>query len=83
MRSFAGVRKQAPAEYVAGGLTNGPDAIDYQGVIFDDGSVAVRWLTQFRSTSVWSDWASFYHVHGHPEYDTVIKFNDHQPMPEV
>ena len=74
MMGFKGYRAAPPAEYVKKGIAAENGMPDYEGVVFADGSVAVRWTTKFRSTSVWSDWNSFYQVHGHPEYGTVIKF---------
>jgi hypothetical protein len=75
-RTFAGYRPDPPGEYRAKGITNGGGSADYEGAIFSDGTVVVRWLTQFRSHSVWSSWEDFYQVHGHPEYGTRIIFGD-------
>lgn len=76
MRTFSGWRTTPPDEYVNKDITNAGNAPDYQGVIFDDGTVVIRWFTLYRSHSVWADWNSFYQVHGHPEYGTVIVFDD-------
>lgn len=81
MRTFAGYRPVPPAEYVEKGITNGGESADYEGVIFSDGTVVIRWRTEFRSHSVWADWNSFYQVHGHPEYGTRIEFADGGEMP--
>jgi hypothetical protein len=75
-RGFTGYRASPPDEYKDKGITNSGWSPDYEGVIFSDGTVVIRWLTQFRSHSVWSDWNSFYQVHGHPEYGTRIEFAD-------
>jgi len=75
-RTFAGWRPDPPEEYRAKGITNAGESCDYQGVIFADGSVVVRWMTEFRSHSVWACWDDFYRVHGHPEYGTRIVFGD-------
>lgn len=75
-RTFTGYRPMPPEEYVAKGITNGGMTADYEGVIFSDGTVVIRWLTQFRSHSVWTRWEDFYQVHGHPEYGTKIIFGD-------
>jgi hypothetical protein len=83
IRTFVGERPNPPEEYVNKGISNGGWQPDYEGVIFSDGTVVIRWLTAFRSHSVWADWSSFYHVHGHPEYETVITFRDDEPMPEI
>lgn len=76
MRRFEGYRPHPPEEYYQQGAANAPDEPQYEGVVFSDGTVAVRWLTQFRSHSIWTDWESFYQIHGHPEYGTVIKWLD-------
>lgn len=70
--TFAGVRVKPPTDYVDKGITNAGTRPDYEGVIFSDGTVAVRWLTQFRSTSIWATMDEFLKVHGHPEYETRI-----------
>lgn len=75
-RSFAGYRPNPPEEYRDKGITNGGRTADYEGVIFSDGTVVLRWCTQFKSHSVWACWQDFYQVHGHPEYGTEIEFTD-------
>lgn len=74
MKAFLGYRLVPPQEYAGKGLTNSGLAPDYEGVIFSDGTVAVRWLTQYRSHSVWQDWDSFFRVHGHSEYGTRFEW---------
>jgi hypothetical protein len=73
---FRGYRPAPPQEYVEKKITHGGEAPDYEGVIFSDGTVVCRWLTQYRSHSVWTSWNDFYHVHGHPEYGTRIEWLD-------
>lgn len=75
-RTFAGYRPAPPAEYAEKGITNSGETPDYEGCIYSDGTVAIRWLTEYQSHSAWSCWADFYHVHGHPEYGTRIIFDD-------
>ena len=58
---------------------NPNDAPQYEGVIFHDGSVAIRWMTEHRSTSVWSNLNDMLMIHGHPEYGTVIEWHDSDP----
>jgi hypothetical protein len=82
-RSFVGFRPKPPEEYHEKGLTNAGRGPDYEGAIFADGTVAVHWLTGYRSTSVWETWADFWHVHGHSEYETRIEFSDGLPAPLV
>jgi hypothetical protein len=60
---------------------NPEDSPQYEGVIFSDGTVALRWMTPLRSTSIWPDIESALGVHGHPEYGTVIDWHDGEPHP--
>lgn len=70
---FRGFRPNPPEGYVEKGHANA-EGVQYEGVVFSDGSVVIRWLTQFNSHSVWKDYDTFYAVHGHPEYGTVIEW---------
>jgi hypothetical protein len=81
-RGFVGYRPNPPAEYAAQGAANAPDEPQYEGAVFSDGTVAVRWLTEYRSHSVWATWNDFWQIHGHPEYGTTIDFYDQGEMPE-
>jgi len=81
-RTFTGWRPEPPQEYRDKAITNAGLAPDYEGVIFSDGTVVIRWKTQFRSHSVWACWEDFYQVHGHPEYGTRIDFHDDGPSPQ-
>lgn len=80
MRRFVGYRPGAAALGKHGpGQLAPPDQPQYEGIVFTDGSVALRWRTAFRSTSTWADFENFYRVHGHPEYGTVIDWPDGCP----
>ena len=63
-------------EYEEKGITNSGREADYEGCVFSDGTVVIRWLTEYRSHSVWACWDDFYQVHGHPEYGTSIRFDN-------
>ena len=60
---------------------NAPDVPQFEGVVFSDGTVAIRWLTALRSTSVWADLETAMGVHGHPEerYQSEIVWHDDAP----
>lgn len=60
-----------------------PDAPQYEGVVFSDGRVALRWLTPLRSTSCWDSLDDALGVHGHPEprYGTEFVWHDALPAP--
>lgn len=83
MRTFKGFRPAPPEDYVNKGITNGGWTPDYEGVIFDDGTVVIRWLTAFQSHSIWRDYDTFYRVHGHPEYGTRIVFDDEENIGNI
>lgn len=76
---FTGYRPIPPAEYLKNGTAAPPDEPQYEGAVFTDGSVSLRWRTAYRSTSNWDCWSDFEHVHGHPEYGTYIVFEDGVP----
>ncbi len=55
----------------------------FEGVVWSDGTVTLRWLTACRSTSVWASLSDCLNIHGHPEYGTEIHWHDHDaPPPE-
>ena len=79
MRRFYGYRPNPPPEYLAKGTANAATAPQYEGVVFTDGTVAVRWRTAYRSTSLWTSYEDFFHVHGHAEeYGTIIAWLDEE-----
>lgn len=76
IRRFECYRPRPPEEYKAAGITNAGEAVDFEGVVFSDGTVVIRWLTAYRSHSVWASFEDLYRVHGHPEYGTEIRWLD-------
>lgn len=55
---------------------NPPDMPQFEGVVFTDGTCAVRWLTAMRSTSVWATFNDMWAIHGHPEYQSELVWHD-------
>jgi hypothetical protein len=53
----------------------------FEGVVWSDGTVTLRWLTACRSTSVWASLEDCLNIHGHPEYGTEIVWLDHVGPP--
>ena len=51
---------------------NAADEPQFEGVVFSDGRVAVRWLTAKRSVSVWDSLDDMLAIHGHPEYGSEL-----------
>lgn len=76
MRRFLGYRPHPPAECLEKGTALPPDQVQYEGCVFTDGTLVLRWLTEYCSHSVWRCWDDFWHVHGHPEYGTRIVWLD-------
>ena len=66
----------AVAELHDANTANPPDEPQFQGVVFDDGTVAIRWMTAIPATSVWDSLDDMLKVHGHPEYASVLVWND-------
>jgi hypothetical protein len=75
VKTFVLYRKSPPEGHLKGGYANAPKEIQLEGALFTDGTVVVRWMTLYRSTSTWANWDTFYQVHGHPEYDSEIVWN--------
>ena len=76
MRRFRVYRPCPPEGYSESGAANPPEDVQFEGVVFSDGTVAVRWLTEFRSHSVWTSLADLERIHGHPEYGTIWEWLD-------
>jgi hypothetical protein len=79
MRRFTAYRAEPPEGYVESGYANPPDEPQFEGVESSDGRVAVFWLTEHRSVSVWISMAEMLAVHGHPEYGSRIVWHDEGP----
>lgn len=61
---------------------NADDEAQFEGVIWSDGTVTLRWLTACRSHSIWASLADCLNIHGHPEYGTDIIWHDGDEPPE-
>jgi len=81
MRRFECYRPDPPEGYREQGVANAPDQVQFEGVEFSDGTVVLRWMTDFRSHSVWASMADMLKVHGHPEYGTEIRYLDFELSP--
>mgnify|MGYP001617676575 FL=1 len=72
MKLFTMYRRAVPTDTHDENQRNAPDEPQFQGVVFDDGRVAVRWLTAKRSTSTWDNLEDMLAIHGHPEYGSEL-----------
>lgn len=77
MQRFTAYRRAISARDTHNDLQKNPDDVpQFEGVIWTDGSVTLRWLTACRSTSVWANIEDCLNIHGHPEYGTEIEWHD-------
>jgi hypothetical protein len=76
MKRFECYRPDPPEGYRESGVANAPEDVQFEGVLFSDGTCVIRWMTQFRSHSVWASLDDLMSVHGHPEYGTEIRWLD-------
>jgi hypothetical protein len=82
IRRFTAYRRTMSSRDTHNSHQKNPDDMpQYEGVVFTDGSVAIRWLTACRSTSVWASLHDLLTIHGHPEYGTEIIWHDHSEPP--
>ena len=72
MKTFTAYRRLDISETHTELQRNDPSEPQYEGIVFTDGTCAIRWLTPIHSTSVWQSFDDMYKIHGHPEYGTEI-----------
>lgn len=76
MKRFVVYRPKPPENYVKDGYANPVDQIQFEGIQFTNGKVAVCWRTETSSISIWDSLDDLMKIHGHPEYETVFKWLD-------
>jgi len=72
MKTFTMYRRSVPSDTHNSDQANPPSEPQFEGVVFSDGKVAVRWLTSKRSVSVWDSMDDMLVIHGHPEYGSEL-----------
>lgn len=57
---------------------NPSDQPQFEGAIFFDGHVVIRWLTSVSSISIWDSMGDLkeVHIYAHPDYGTRIEWSD-------
>lgn len=75
MRTFTMFRPNVPDATHNADQKNAPDQPQFQGVVFDDGTVSIRWMTAKRSTSLWASMEDMLAIHGHPEYGSILRWD--------
>ncbi len=75
MKTFTMYRDNVPDETHNEFQKNPPSEPQFEGVVWSDGRVAIRWLTAKGSTSVWDSMEDMLAIHGHPEYGSRLVWN--------
>lgn len=78
MKCFTMYRMNVPTDTHDENQRNAANEPQFEGVVFSDGRVAVRWLTAKRSVSVWDCMDDLLAIHGHPEYGSILQWHDEQ-----
>lgn len=82
IRRFTAYRRNISQRDTHTALHKNPDAEpQYEGAVWSDGTVTLRWLTPIRAHSVWASLYDALAIHGHPEYGTEIVWHDHETTP--
>jgi hypothetical protein len=76
VKRFKLYRPNPPENYVRDGYATDLDKPQLEGIVFSDGTVAIRWCTATSSTSIWSTLEDFKKIHGHEEYGTIWEWLD-------
>ena len=80
MKTFIVYRTKAKevVNEVERGNYNEADQVQFEGVIFWDGTVAIRWHTETRSVSFWDNMEDLkkVHIYAHPDYGTRVEYSD-------
>lgn len=80
MKRFTVYRTKLSSTDIKGHYHPNADSVpQFEGVIWTDGTVSVRWLTTPASWSNWEKITDMLNVHGHPEYGTEIIWHDGIP----
>lgn len=80
MQRFTAYRRKISERDTHSALHKNADSEpQYEGVIWSDGTVTLRWLTPIRAHSVWAGIGDALAIHGHPEYGTEIEWHDGDP----
>jgi hypothetical protein len=72
MRTFTMYRRLDISATHDQNQTNPPSDPQFEGVVFSDGKVAIRWLMAKRSVAVWDSLEDMMAIHGHPEYGSEL-----------
>ena len=70
MRSFTVYRRGDLSETHDANQVNHKDQPQFEGVVFTDGTVAIRWMTACKSTAIFADFDTLMKIHGHTDQNS-------------
>ena len=76
MKRFRMYRKADLSKTHNENQANPPEEPQFEGVLFSDGVVVVKWLTKKSSISIWNSFDDMMAIHGHPEYESELEWID-------
>jgi hypothetical protein len=76
MKTFTVYRRLDISATHSADQANPPDQPQFEGVVFSDGTVAIKWLTAVRSCAVFQSLTDLQKIHGHPEYGSEWVWHD-------
>lgn len=76
MKRFTMYRRNVPDATHDANQKNAPDQPQFEGILFTDGTVVIRWRTAKGSTAVWASMEDMLAIHGHPEYGSELVWHD-------
>lgn len=74
MKTFMMYRREDISDTHDENQVNPPEEPQFQGIEFDNGKVAICWLTPKSSVSVWDSMDDMLAIHGHPEYGSELEW---------
>lgn len=75
-RTFTLYRPSPPEGYLEKGIATEAEMPQLYGCVFPDGTTVVRWNTLHGSVSIFPSYEDFDTIHGHPEYGTVLEWDE-------
>jgi hypothetical protein len=80
--TFQVFRRKVPSWYLEAGLGVPADQVQFEGAVFTDGTCVIRWCTKVPSVATFPSFRQMMAVHGHPEYETDIRWFTDGEEPE-
>jgi hypothetical protein len=76
MKTFTAFRPNIPVGTHDENQMNAPNAAQFEGIVFSDGTTVIKWLTSVHSTAVFASFEDLMKIHGHPEYGSYFIWDE-------